>query len=355
MNADPLAIIGQSFGEYEVLAFRDRGNFGLIYEARYRPTGTPVALKILRPSAGWEQQREFDNEGNLLLKMTGAGGVVDILDTDHVTVNVTAAGGAAQFPVRLRYHVLELADGCLTELLTNLPALDWPSRLGLFRNVVLGIHQMHSRKLVHRDVKGSNCLLFMDGRSVVAKINDLGRSRDLDQPPGALPLDYVFGRGDPDFAPPELLWGLGDDLPATHRAADLYGLRSVFFELAVGQGITALALFPQAVTIVPHQSLPLNRRRATYHARLAEIRDWYQPAFQIFDGAVPAAIRQQAGRLVRQLCDPDPERRLPQVALGRRRSTGKELGWLLNRVDILRLTLNNDLKQVERLRLRKGV
>lgn len=287
--------------------------------------------------------------------MTGARGVVDILDAGDVTVNVVVAGGVAQFAVKLQYHVLELAEGSLDELLIGLSALDWPSRLALFRNIVLGVHQMHGKQLVHRDLKAANCLLFAEGSGLTAKLSDLGRSRDLSQAPGTLPLDYVYGRGDPDFAPPELLWGLGDDSPLTHRCADLYGLGSVLCELAVGQGITGLALFPQAATVMAHRSLPPAQRRAAYQARLAEIRDWYHPIFQIFDAAAPAAIRQHAGRLIRQLCDPEPQRRLPQVALGKRAPRPNDLCWLLDRVDVLRLTLGNAIRQAQGLYSRKGV
>lgn len=68
MGADPLNIIGHTLGDYEIASFRGVGAFGLAYEARHVPSGTSIALKILRPNAGWHQHREFDNERNLLLK-----------------------------------------------------------------------------------------------------------------------------------------------------------------------------------------------------------------------------------------------------------------------------------------------
>jgi eukaryotic-like serine/threonine-protein kinase len=352
MTLDPLNIVGNALGDYEIVAFLGAGAFGFVYEALVTGTDTSVALKILSPNAVWQQLREFNNEADLLLKMTGARAVVDIFDTGDQTVNVVA-GGIAQFAYRLRYHVLELAEGSLDELLTDLQDLDWPSRLGLFRDVVLGVHQMHQRRIVHRDLKAANCLLFPQGNGLAVKLSDLGRSRDLNERPGASPDEYTFGRGDPNFAPPEMLFGAAVDSAMCHRCADLHGIGSVFFELAVGQGITGIALFPHSAKVMAHRSLPDAQRRAQYQADLAEVRSWYEPAFDLFDAAIPKAIRQQGGQLLRQLCDPDPEKRLPRVALGKRAVRPDELCWLLRRTDILRLTLNNDIRQKQRLRSRK--
>ena len=76
------------------------------------------------------------------------------------------------------FHVLELAEGSLADLIAVLPQLPWNERLSLFRDVVLGVHQMHSNSVMHRDLKSSNCLLFgSKGQVVSAKVNDLGRLR----------------------------------------------------------------------------------------------------------------------------------------------------------------------------------
>jgi len=352
MTLDPLNIVGNALGDYEIVAFLSAGAFGFVYEALVTGADTSVALKILSPNAAWQQLREFDNEADLLLKMTGARAVVDIFDMGDQVINVVA-GGIAQFTFRLRYHVLELAEGSLDELLTDLQSLDWPSRLGLLRDVILGVHQMHQRNIVHRDLKAANCLLFLHGNGLAVKLSDLGRSRDLNDRPGVGPEEYAFGRGDPSFAPPEMLFGAALESATCHRCADLYGIGSVFFELAVGQGITAVALFPHSAKVTAYHSLPADQRRAQYQANLGEIRSWYESAFDLFDSALPKAIRQQGGRLLRQLCDPDPQKRLAKVALGKRAVRPGELCWLLHRADILRISLNNDIRQKQRLRSRK--
>jgi serine/threonine protein kinase len=349
--SDPLDIIGNALGEYEIISYRGCGAFGYVYEALHTDTETPVALKILKPMAGWPQIKEFENESTLLLKMTGSNRIVTLLDAGKHDINVEATSGVARFPLELRYHVLELADDSLDCLVSSLDHLDWPSRLSIFRDVVLGVHQLHLRKVVHRDLKSANCLLFARGNNVSVKINDLGRARDLARLPAA--DEYSFGRGDPNFAPPEMIFGAGEDSEISHKCADLYGIGSILFELALGQGISGLALFPQLQVIASHRSLPLDHRRSAYRARVAEIRSWYEPFFEVFDASVHKSIRQHAGRLLRQLCDPDPHSRLPLISPGRRSLRPGELTWLLHRADVMRLTLNNDIRQTERLRSRK--
>lgn len=349
---DPLGITGRNFAGYSVEAYRGAGAFGFVYNAVDVASDTPLALKILNPGASLMPVQEFVNEGNLLLKMTGASGVLDLLDTGEESIPVPLpTGGTIALP--FRYHALERAEDSLAALLPELDSLDWTSRLRLFRDVVLGLHQMHDRDIVHRDLKAENCLLFRDGRGLQAKVADLGRSRDLNMPPAA--LSYATERGDPTFAPPELLWGSGADTRQTHVCADLYGLGSLLFELGVGQGLTGVALLGRLGTVNHHRLLPTDvERRRSYEARVAEIRGWYQPSFAAFDAALPPAIRGHAGALLRQLCDPDPRRRLPRLRPGVRGAPGNGLCWLLNRVDIIRLTYANHLKQQQRLQSRKG-
>lgn len=207
---DPAFFLGRVLNDYDVLSFRGQGAFSLVYEARHLPTSSIVALKILKPTANLDQIREFENEGHLLLNLSGATRVVNILDTGTAFLPVTAAPGAGTTPIPVRYHALELAAGCLDEVVANLATIPWVERLALYRDVVLGAHQMHLHVVMHRDLKSSNCLLFEAGAKVLqAKVTDLGRGRDLSQPALAAAVLYRVGRGDPNFWPPEMFWSLG--------------------------------------------------------------------------------------------------------------------------------------------------
>lgn len=349
---DPLGLVGQSLGEYTVGAFRDNGAFGVVHEGSHPRAGSGIALKVLRPGADPQSQLEFQNEGTLLVRLSSASRIVDIVDTCTETVSVTLPFGGSM-PVPIKFHVLELAECCLTDLVVNLHELDWVTRLSLFRDVVLGAHQLHLKGIVHRDLKAGNVLVFEQGSRVVAKLNDFGRSRDLAAAPVTTAI-YDFGRGDPDYAAPEFLWGVGQDTRSTHVAADLYGLGSVFVELVLGVGITGLAVSPHLSMVMAHHTLPWVDRQQSYLHRLAEVRSWYAPHFDFIESAVPGAIRQQAGQLIRQLCDPDPLQRFPKVAPGRRGPRPGELTWILRRVDAMTKSLNHAMREANRLAEKKA-
>jgi serine/threonine protein kinase len=349
MTKDPLQIVGRFLGGYSVVAYLDSGAFGFVYAAQESATGADVALKILHPRAQAPEHQEFDNEANLLSQLSGASNVVSLLDSG--TEDLPIAGLALSLP--LRFHVFELADDSLNVITLDPEAIPWAERLELFRGVVRGVHQMHTRGVVHRDLKSSNCLLFVRSGGVVTKVADLGRSRQLRAPATRDVITYRFTRGDPDFAPPEFLWGLGRDDADTFKRADLYGLGSLFFELAVGQGMTSLvgpALQPRH----PPWMLDPNSCAAIYTGELARLRAAYEQSFTVFAEAVPAAIRPQAVALVRQLCDPDPTRRMPANLRGRLVSPDPGMNWLLRRTDILRRTLKNAADQESQQLQRKG-
>lgn len=325
------ALTGQTYGDYRLDTHLGGGWFTLVFEATHLPTGKKAALKILPPTAtGTDSAAEFQNEGQLLTATRGCSNVVELDRSDRLTHLIPGLGGTT-FPVEMPYHVLELAQGRLEELVLNRADLDWADRLGLWRGVVLGTHQLHLRKVVHRDLKSENCLLFLRPKNLMdCKASDLGRSRHLGAPAMHDPLLYMTGLGDGRFAPPEFLTLQGKDTREAHLAADLYGLGSVLFELVTGQGLTSMA-----VGSGPHiRDANLDLWRRGQAIDLSGLRGAYDQAFQVFEEALPAALRIQASDLLRQLCDPEPLKRFPKPKFGKG-VPDQGLEWVLRRADIL--------------------
>src|SRR5437868_817720 len=91
---------------------------------------------------------------------------------------------------------------------------------------------VHRRAIVHRDLKPSNLLIFRNGE---VKLADFGAGRRLGPTARPLLLDYVgFWPGDTRYTPPELIAGLNDHDPGIARAADIYALGCILFELFSG-------------------------------------------------------------------------------------------------------------------------
>ncbi len=344
-------------GEYRVTAYRGLGGFCFVLEAIHVPTSSQVALKVLRPDRSASGLEELKNEGRLLDRLRRASHVVDLFGEheNHASIPLTGPGSPTPIPMEVSYLVLELAAGCLVDLLPRRDEIPWPERLAFFRDVVRGVHQMHLEGIVHRDLKTENVLLFDRGDVPSAEVADLGRSRALDAAPAALLDEYLTGRGDLRFAPPELAWctGLSDHSPG-FRAADLYLLGSLLFELTTGQGVTAIALGDPRRVMADAMRLGSEERQQVFQSRLGDIRASFEPAYALFGGEVPDHLRFDAVELLRQLCDPDPTKR------GTRRRAERNLSpwsleWILRRVDILLLRDHQHRKQLAARRRRRPV
>ena len=319
-------------GRYLIETHIGSGNFSGVFRALDQSTGRQVAVKILsfRSAHSPEARIELDGEKALLELLSGSSHVVNLLDGGAHQLELAAPGGATvQFDVP--YLVLELADGCLAELLLNRARLPWQARLELFRDLVKGVHQMHLSRVVHRDVKSDNSLVF--SRPQVAKIADLGRSKNTAEPARFVAEAYEAGRGDLRFAPPELLWKCGTDDPDDMARVDLFLLGSLFFEIATGVAITQLALMDPLAILTAASRLPRSVREADLRVRTNELRGEFLPAYDLFEREVPPHIRDPAVRLLRQLTDPDPTARVPSF---RRRSLPPwDLQWLIRKADVL--------------------
>ncbi len=68
------------------------------------------------------------------------------------------------------------ADACIGQALSGRyrHELSWRAKMLLFRDVVAGIHQMHCRRIMHRDLKASNVLLFDAKRPLIALTSGSG-------------------------------------------------------------------------------------------------------------------------------------------------------------------------------------
>jgi len=319
-------------GCYLIEAHLGSGNFSGVFRATDQHTEREVAVKILsfRSSHSADARIEFDGEKALLELLSGCSHVVNRVDDGTHQLELAAPGGAiVKFDVP--YLVLELADGCLAELLLNRARLPWQARLELYRDLVKGVHQMHLSNVVHRDVKSDNSLVF--SRPQGAKIADLGRSKNTADPSRFVAEAYEVGRGDLRFAPPELLWKCGTEDPNDMARVDLFLLGSLFFEIATGVAITQLALIDPLAILTAASRLPRLAREADLRVRTHELREQFMPAYDLFEREMPSHLRDPAVRLLRQLTDPDPTARVP--AFRQRSLPPWDLQWLIQKVDVL--------------------
>lgn len=328
-------------GRWKIGEWLADGNFSLVYEAEDRMTGKACAAKILSMTRrSGEALDEFRSETELLKLLAACSNVITILDSGSHPMMATVGG--TTFPLEVEYIILERAAADLAELLMRRHSIGWEERLGLFRDVVKGMHQMHLREVVNRDLKGDNVLVCEDGRDGLAKVADFGRSKDTKRGPRFLPEDYTSGRGDLRFAPPELLWGLGNTDAETMRLADLYLLGSILFEMASGQGLTGIALGNPRAIMIGTVGMTRAEREADFAAHTSDLQTRYELAYALFEQETPNPVRAVASRLLRQLSSVDPLRREPAAHRRRGLPVRWDLQWLLRQTDIMTLTLRTE-------------
>jgi serine/threonine protein kinase len=206
-------------GPYRLAKWLGVGGMGQVWEAvDCGRGGARVAIKVMTAPAGSRPLRHAMHEARI-----GLG-----LDHPNIarTLDVGFAGGRA-------YIVLELLRGGTLAELSPLPSppLPTPCVAGLTLQALAGLHHAHTsldnagrpRRLVHRDIKGSN--LFVTEHGVV-KLLDFGIATTR-----AAPGQEETGpKGTLAYMAPELLAGQDGD-----GRSDLYALALVAAELLSGR------------------------------------------------------------------------------------------------------------------------
>ena len=238
-GVEPASVAGWSVPGYTTLKVLGSGGFGDVVLARHDASGTPVAIKYLRP--------DLLSDTRFTEMFRGEAAVLASIDDPHVVKlyeYIESPSGAA--------IVMELVDGAsVRQILARLGATTPEAALVVLRGSLLGLAAAHARGVVHRDYKPDNVLVDRDGFS---KLTDFGiAARSGDRSARGATLAY---------APPEQLVG-GSASPA----GDVYAATATFFECLTGRppfrGNTAEALMyqhlsePVPVDAVPEPLRPL--------------------------------------------------------------------------------------------------
>ncbi|GAA1059124.1 protein kinase domain-containing protein [Agromyces bracchium] len=327
-------LTGQNFGPYTLERFLGAGTFGLVFEAVNHSTNGRFAVKVLIPGANAEAILDFQNEGILLQQLNSCEGVIGYVDGDVHHIDMCTGIAGVIVPMAVHYHVLTMASGSLDELISNPVArarLGWIEKLKIWRSAVKALHQMHLRAVAHRDLKSSNCLLMIRQNQTHARWADLGRAKDMRSPASRAPVEYLHGRGDMRFAPPEYLYLQGGSAAEDFIAADYYGLGSLLVELISGHPMSSLALGDiRAILTEAELDLIAGRRRD-----LSSLDLKFRKVIADLVEVLPRSIQVDVKVLLSTLCHPVAKARLTRSPYRRDRLNRDGLEWILRRVDIL--------------------
>jgi len=193
---------------------------GHVYEGRYRPTGAPVAIKVLnadRSATDPTAVKRFAREARLLSAMRHPN-VVRCFE------HGIGRGGMA-------YIVMALVKGRTVEqLLEDCGPVSEPFALDVALQMCAALEQAHEHGIVHRDVKGANVIVNEEGGSLLVTLVDFGVGKRLSSASETdltRPGHFV---GSYKHCSPEQL--TGEELDGR---SDIYSLGVLLFEMLSGR------------------------------------------------------------------------------------------------------------------------
>jgi len=202
-------------GNYQILEEIGRGGMGVIYRARQRHSRRIVALKrILSCHA--------DSQDTLMRFRREAQAAANL---DHP--NILPIYEIGETHEGLPFFSMKFAGG--GSLLEAGPALRSDPRrvITLMAKVTRAVQYAHDHGILHRDLKPGNILLDGSGEPLVS---DFGLAKWLEPTGRVTHTPTIFGT--PGYIAPEQVNGSAGNLK---RAADVYSLGAVLFDLLTGQ------------------------------------------------------------------------------------------------------------------------
>ena len=233
-----------------------------------------------------------------------------------------------QFSLAVPYLILEPADGDIRSALDAMSTFDTAWALSACHDAAVGVRQLHGARVAHQDLKPSNFLTFGEW---LGKLGDLGRCSKQGR---EAPHDRFEVRGDPIYAPPELLYGqLDPDWMVRCQACDVYLLGSLILFIFTRTQTTAEIMLRLPTTLKPPTC------GGTFVEGYSKALPYLINAFdEVADSFERQLVGQRAGELVdhfRALCHPDPGQRAGS-AQRRRDKNPYDVQRLISRLDVLR-------------------
>jgi serine/threonine-protein kinase len=195
---------GSKLGKYRLDRRLGQGSFADVWKARDLIEGVNVALKIAHPAAVTEWGRAaIEQEARIATRLRHPN-IVAIRNADWVDGHFTMA--------------TDLAKTNLAEY--RLARRSAKTALRVIREVAAGLAHAHGQRVLHRDVKPENIMIFADGR---AALGDFGASRFAAPATRAYTEAGTFG-----YIAPEQAYG------RARFSSDVFSLGLIAYEVLTG-------------------------------------------------------------------------------------------------------------------------
>lgn len=190
---------------YERLDRISEGTYGVVWKARDMATDEVVALKQIKFDP------DLSKEGFPVTALREISVLLNLSHESIVTVREMVVGDAFDKV----FMVMEYMEFDLKEGLSRFPdALAQSELKGILHQILSGVQHMHSKWLLHRDIKTTNVLVHRSGRVALC---DFGLARTYQEPPQQLTQlvvtlwyrcpELLFGES--KYGPPIDMWSVG--------------------------------------------------------------------------------------------------------------------------------------------------
>lgn len=185
------------------------GGMGAVYRARQVSLDRPVAIKILPPEFGKQEDfaERFKAEARAMAKLNHTH-IVAVYD-----FGITKAGHL--------YLVMEWVEGPTLHTMIHKGGIPVRKAANLAMQLCDALAYAHNHKILHRDIKPGNIMVNEEDQ---VKVADFGLARPITGEAEENPY------GTPDYAAPEIL-GKG----AVDQRADIYAAGIVLYEMLTGR------------------------------------------------------------------------------------------------------------------------
>ncbi len=209
------------FPEFTIISFIAAGGMGAVYQAEEKPSGNPVAIKILpremTSDPGYNQQ--FKDEAAIMAKMKHPN-LVDFYEIGEVD--------------GMLYILMELVEGKSLHHSAHGEKIEPETAIRVALGVAEGVKSIHDSGMIHRDIKPANILL---DQTAFPKLCDFGLAHETGESEEG---KVIFGT--PGYTAPEVL----NNPHAIDERSDIYSIGAIFYELLTG-------CLPDSLYIPPSQ------------------------------------------------------------------------------------------------------
>lgn len=278
------------------------GYFSLVFKAKdVLNKGKEVALKFFSPLHYGNTYRLdcFERESQILKDLQGQPNILPLIQEKADLNLVLETKEGVRLPLSLVFYSSELGRFNITHYIYK-EKVDFLTNILFFREICKAVQRIHNKRIMHRDLKPGNFLVF-NKRYVC--LSDFGTAR-YSSPEGAPILDHYPGpRGDKRYAAPELLCGL--HFSDHHNfCADIYSLGTILFELFTKTILSAYIFKEDDVDdILAHfHRIPERNRIEIFDGIIEGFSKSRQlPSIREFDISIPKMIAREIDMLYKSM------------------------------------------------------